>query len=402
MKLKYLLLPTVFLLFIFGLGFFSISTPDREISKLENRGLTQLPELTQTSILTGTYFKEFEAYFTDQFFNRDKWVELYTIWEMKMDKTFVNGYHITTDNWIMPQPSNSFYKDKLEKSAQSLNELGRDLQQRGTELYYFPMPAKVFEMAGLLPSYVPKGKGKESTDFLLSNLDHNVITGVNVSKKLNEQISFDEMKSYYFKTDHHWNIKGAFFGYKMILNEISKSKPIKSTLNIDEEYDLVCVQGRELIGSWNRNLHMLVDASDDVPCYYQPKNFFLEDMEYYIGEILKKNKVEFKDYYASGLQKDIKKMEYHDTYANNYAELNIVNKTVENNVKALLIKDSYANPLVPHIASLFKETTIFDPRYDKKRSTMDLLKKRKFDVVIILYNSNNLIGDMYNFDEPAK
>ncbi|MGM0876431.1 MAG: alginate O-acetyltransferase AlgX-related protein [Bacillota bacterium] len=402
MKLKHILLTTVFLPFLFAPSFYSIMTPDREISELENRGLAQIPGLTKNSVLSGEYFKEYEAYFTDQFFKRDKWVEFYTIWEMKMNKTFVNGYHVTIDNWIMPQPSNSFYKEELETSASSLNELGTMLHAKGTELYYFPMPAKVFEMAELLPPYVPRGRGKESTDVLLSMLDDKVVHGVNVSKKLNEEVPFAEKKSYYFKTDHHWNIKGAFFGFETMIEEISKTQPIKSKLNVEEEYNYSCEEGRELLGSWNRNLHMLVSAEDDNPCYFKPKNFSLADMDYYNGVISEEKTMEFTDYYATGIQKDLQTMEYHDAYANNYAELNIVNKAANNEVKALLIKDSYANPLVPHISSLFKETTIFDPRYDKKSSVIDLVNEREFDVVIVLYNSNNLIGAMYDFRQRAE
>lgn len=402
MKLKHFLLPLLFLFFIFGLSCYSIATPDREISELENRGLAQLPDLTKDSVLSGEYFKEFEAYFTDQFFGRDQWVKFYTIWEMMMNKTFVNGYHVTKDNWIMAQPSNTVKKEELNASAAALNALGTKLQEKGTVLYYFPMPAKVFEMAELLPSYVPRGKGVESTDYLVSNLNPDLVNGVNVSKKLNKEVSFEEKRDFYFKTDHHWNIKGAFFGFKTLIEEVSKTQPIKKELNVEDDYTFSCEKGRELIGSWNRNLHMLVNASDDRACYFQPKGFSLAEMDYYNGSISEKNKMAFSEYYASGLQTKKSKLEYHDMYANNYPELNIVNGEVNNETRALLIKDSYANPLVPHIASLFRQTTVFDPRYDKKRSVNDLLEASSFDVVIILYNSNNLTGSMYRFDQSAK
>lgn len=401
MKFKHILLTISFFLFLSLLGLYSIMAPDREISDMENRGLAQIPEITKDSVLSGTWFKEFEAYFTDQFFKRDKWVELYTLWEMKMNKTFVNGYHVTKEGWIMAQPSNSFYKEELESTALSLNEFGQLLHSKGTELYYFPMPAKVFEMADLLPSYVSKGRGMENTEFLLSKLEKKVVNSVNVSKKLNREVPFEEKKSYYFKTDHHWNIKGAFYGFETMAQEISKKQPL-SKVDINEDYVFSCEKGRELRGSWNRKLHWLVSSEDDIPCYYQPNSFSLKDMDYYNGIVSEKNKMELTDYYATGIEKDLQKMEYHDAYANNYPELNIVNNMAENQLKALLIKDSYANPLVPHISSLFKETTIFDPRYDKKRSVNDIVNTREFDVVIILYNSNNLIGDMYDFQRPAE
>lgn len=402
MKFGNYLLTIVFLLFLILISGISVYLPDKEISKLENRFLAQMPEIRMDKIISGEWTKNFETYFADQFVLRDEWVELYTKWEMLMGKTFVNGYHVTDDYWIMAQPSNSFPQKELDDSAKMLNELGEILKEKGSKLYYFPMPAKVFEMADVLPSFVPKGRGKENTEYLLSNLNENVVTGINVSKELNENFSKKEISKMYFKTDHHWNMRGAFFGYQTLIQVIGEDFPIHKDLMKKENYTFYCEKEKTIIGSWNRNLHMLVPANEDYPCYYQPNKFSFDDMVIYKGEMKKQNLFPFNEYYAIGLRKNEAFIEYHDAYANNYAELNILNKNEKNGLNVLLIKDSYANPIIPHIALHFTKTTVFDPRYDKKRSVLDLINNREFDLVIILYNSNNLKGSMYLFDQPAK
>lgn len=39
--------------------------------------------------------------------------------------------------------------------------------------------------------------------------------------------NFSDFKSYFFKTDHHWNYKGSYQGYKDIISMVSKDEPIK-------------------------------------------------------------------------------------------------------------------------------------------------------------------------------
>jgi len=66
----------LFLLIITVLGlanFLNFNKPT--ISVLENRALKRKPELTVNSLLTGTYFKDYEEYYSDTFILRDKLVK---------------------------------------------------------------------------------------------------------------------------------------------------------------------------------------------------------------------------------------------------------------------------------------------------------------------------------------
>ena len=400
MKIGQYLLVMGFIAFIFSIGFKSIAAEDRDISELENRPLAQKPEVTINGLITGELTKGYEEYFTDQFTNRDTWVEMFTKSELLLNKTFINNFHITDENFILARPSTGFPQKKLDASAEELNELGNILNQKGTSLYFFPMPAKINETNRLLPWYVPRGSGKKNTEYLLSNLNNEVI-GTNVSSIMNEKYSSKEMTDFYFKTDHHWNIKGAFAGMHIMMDVIAEKYPIPKDYSLDN-YDFSCVKQSALIGSWNKELQMLVDASADPVCHYFPNNYSFNDYQVYMGKTEDGIRKEPNEIYASGLKKKLTTFNFHDAYADNYAELNIINPNSSNKLNVLLIKDSYANPIIFPIAHHFHQTTIFDPRYDKKRSVMDMVNENQYDAVIILYNTNNLTGSMYEFEKTAE
>ncbi|WP_404322673.1 hypothetical protein LG298_23740 [Cytobacillus firmus] len=400
MKIGQYLLVMGFIAFIFSIGFKSIAAEDRDISELENRPLAQKPEVTINGLITGELPKEYEEYFTDQFTNRDTWVEMFTKSELLLNKTFINNFHITDENFILARPSTGFPQKKLDASAEELNELGNILNQKGTSLYFFPMPAKINETNRLLPWYVPRGSGKKNTEYLLSNLNNEVI-GTNVSSIMNEKYSSKEMTDFYFKTDHHWNIKGAFAGLQVMMDVIAEKYPIPKDYSLDN-YDFSCVKQSALIGSWNKELQMLVDPAADPVCHYFPNDYSFNDYQVYMGKAEDGVRKEPSEIYASGLKKKLTTFNFHDAYADNYAELNIINPNSSNKLNVLLIKDSYANPIIFPIAHHFHQTTIFDPRYDKKRSVMDMVNENQYDAVIILYNTNNLTGSMYEFEKTAE
>src|SRR5699024_10598157 len=103
--------------------------------------------------------------------------------------------------------------------------------------------------------------------------------------------------------------------------------------------------------------------------------------------------------YGRGFNEDKTLVNYSDLFTYNYREINIVNpKRAETDNKILIIKDSYANPIIYYIAEHFYETTIYDPRYNEDRTVQEFIEENDFDIVAMVYNSANLTGVTYNFD----
>lgn len=70
----------------------------------------------------------------------------------------------------------------------------------------------------------------------------------------------------------------------------------------------------------------------------------------------------------------------------------------KNNTNLLVLKDSYANAIVPFLAQHFSDTYVLDLRHYKEKSVYQYIKDHDINVVLILYNDTNLSGEMYSFD----
>ena len=69
-----------------------------------------------------------------------------------------------------------------------------------------------------------------------------------------------------------------------------------------------------------------------------------------------------------------------------YVENRIINTLSDNNLKVLLIADSFARPMVTYLASNFEETRYLDPQEGRYTdSYVEYIDKYKPDVVIMMF-----------------
>ena len=73
--LKYLTI-FIFLGFIFIFPIINLITPDKIISEMENKILTQMPKISFDKIKNGSFMKSFDEYTSDQFPFRENFISL--------------------------------------------------------------------------------------------------------------------------------------------------------------------------------------------------------------------------------------------------------------------------------------------------------------------------------------
>jgi len=184
----------------------------------------------------------------------------------------------------------------------------------------------------------------------------------------------------YYKTDHHWTSLGAYYGYVEACNEMGLDpKPISEFDEID--YD-------DFLGSiYNLTKSDILKENEDEILAYVPQ----ADIEYKImtesGE-LTYDQVVSTDFYT----RDYK----YNVFLggdNNLA-------TVENHDSAIsdetlmVIKDSYANALIPYFVNHFKRIVIVDPRYSKQ-SFSELVAAYEVDRLMIVNSGQALASESY-------
>ena len=73
--------------------------------------------------------------------------------------------------------------------------------------------------------------------------------------------------------------------------------------------------------------------------------------------------------------------------------IQITNQKIQNGKELLIIKDSYANSIVPFLLHHYEKIHIIDPRF-YKLSIQDYLKEEKVKEVLILYHMGTIDEDL--------
>lgn len=397
-KARKWILIILFFAFIFTVFFYLTASADIEVSDVEKRELAQNPDLSIENVSSGEYMDEFESYFLDQFPGRNIWLKSYLQYQQMTNKTYIFDYYVSDANWIIPKPSYSEPSSHIDDAVKNLNEFASTMKSEGKEVYFASLPHKV-NTIDILPSYIEEGKGIEKKDYFFSNFDHENIPMVDVGKEFKEEYTDEELKERYFKTDHHWNMYGAFEGYQKVASLLSNNSAYYTPINEDEsDYELTCQNDKQFIGSYNNQLYLTVDTTGEKICHMLPKDDLFD--RYQITWNGKDRS--FKQVYGTDIFRDNNPVDFGGLYMNNTAEINIENPAVKDDSRLLILKDSYANPIAFHVAQHFSNTTVYDIRYNDEQILTEYMAEKDFDVVLFLYNDAMLQGESFRFSTPMK
>jgi hypothetical protein len=167
-----------------------------------------------------------------------------------------------------------------------------------------------------------------------------------------------EYQTFFYKTDHHWDVKGQLQGYQDI---IRLTKGLQEPLRTTEE---VYIEGLKYYGSKSR-------ISNDYEIYDDFKVLIADLSEHkeYVNDV--EQLYDRKEAYVSGTYTKTEGVSY---YGNcNGGDYGLVtydyNQPDKSNI--LIFVDSFSNPINSFIASHFNKTYIVDLRYYKDTYGVD-------------------------------
>ncbi|MFY0518421.1 DHHW family protein [Lysinibacillus sp. UGB7] len=386
-KIQTYLLPITFFCIIFGGFVVHVLTVDRPQSEMENRPLESANiSPSPQEIFSGKWSKQVESYISDQFPARDTWMRDYVFFQRAMGKTYLNDKYAVGDDsgWIISKPAAAKSDEELASFATDLQQLSEGLAERNIPFTFYSLPAKATYSREPSPSYMPDDAGIANNTKL-----HELVTAAGVD---NVRL-YDEMKEdfsaerNFFKTDHHWTMRGAYSGYEALLKTISERigetiKPIPF-----DEANTFCLPN-QFAGSWNKILYMTVDNNEQI-CYNEPASFATQ-FTIYDGTMEEGVTAPYEAVYgrAKKMSPDAL-VNYADAYSRDFAELTIVNENYDSDKHLVVIKDSYFNTIQFHVASHFKTVTILDLRY-LENDVISYLQSMQPDYVVLAYNDRNL------------
>ncbi len=357
----------IFVCFIGGIPVMHIFMPDRSFSDGENRVLQEMPEFSMKRLLKGRFTSEFERYISDQFPFRDGWVGIKSGMEKAMGKMDNNGVFLCKDGYLM-QGFDAPKGESMDKKIQAVNALSDMFPDINKYFVLVPNSVKVLE--DKLPKNAPVADESIYMDIIRDGLDGD-IHFIDVYDAL-----FSKRDEYiYYRTDHHWTTRGAYYAYRSIAAKMGFKASDMEEFKIQQVTD--SFYGSLYSKSGYRHI------SPDSIELYMPIN----PMDYKV-EYCMEGKTASSIYDMDALGKKDKYMVF---LGGNYPLIRITTPG-RNNRKLLIIKDSYANTLVPFLLEHYDEIYMVDPRYYTD-SIEKLVRDEHIDNIMILYNVITFVED---------
>ena len=389
-KFNQLILSAGFFAILFGFMLTTLFSPDRPISEIENRTLQTFPAITKSTLASGKFFNNFEEYFTDQFFGRDQFVQTYTYSEVLQEKIQVNDVIVGEDGWLFTPPAAELRTEKINRTVQVLRQF-MEKKPEGTDVFMSLVPHKSNILDHLIPPYFDHNYGYDNTQYFIDHRPPSIGI-IDIQKQFLQDFTQEELNSFYFKTDHHWNIKGAYEAYKRTIESFNGAVEGFNEVPLAEsQLSVQCLQGKEYKGSLNQQMHLLFPSSGENLCSYLPSadGVSMRAMDN-AGNV----RTSLPEIFGTGLGQPA--IRYTNLFTSDYPIIEFENSKAANDLHVVVLKDSYANPIQPLLAQHFKKTTFLDLRYYKEQSVLALLEEQETDVLLMFYNNSNLFGDIYD------
>ena len=358
-KLCQIINAAVFFGFIAAFAVTSVLLPKEEYSELENRYLSELPELDASGWFDGDIASGLASYADDHFPMRSNWISLHTSLEIIEGKKRVNGVYI--GNGRMMELAEPADPDRVDRSLEDIQYL---CEIADAPVFVMIAPTATQVYADDIPDYENVLDQSELIDYVYERIDGDAVT-VDVLPAL-EEAKDDYI---YYRTDHHWTPQGAYIAYA----EAAKMMGVVPAGL--ERFDIMHASH-----AFYGTLHSktLYDGTEpDVVDFYisNDRSIALTAGEY-VGSPYRTEYLQSKDKYLCYL-------------GPNMPMINLSSNAF--GMKLLVIKDSYANCMLPFLSEHFSSVDAIDLRY--MTDPDDYIELDEYDMILILYNADNFSTD---------
>lgn len=325
------------------IGILIWTLPKKEFSENENRILTVAPEISGDSVANGQLAREISDFFSDHFPLRDFFVELHSNSELLLQGES-NGVIKGKNGVLAIRPENlKKHLNNLKRTTNVINKFAEDFENMG-----------LYSVSAIAP--FPTEAQKSSMPRLWSNahlpdVTENIKSAVSLADVLKDK------ENVWYKTDHHWTSYGAYLAYVKLGEALGYTPYAPRDFSINTVSDT-------FYGTVYSRSGLYSTKPDTVELWRYAGDEKFYDMSY----------LDKKDKYAV-------------FGGGNHGHLTY--DSDEEKPRLLIIKDSYANAVIPFIARHFS-LEVVDPRYFYG----DIYEiAAKCDKVLFLYGAASLLID---------
>ena len=351
---------------LFVLGVADLCNSDRVYSESENRVLASRPVFSWESLISGKYGDAYEEYMSDQFTGRDKWVGIKTRADILFRKKEVNGVYLGSDHYLIGVNDPEEYTQQMEDSR--IVSLKKLVNRWDAKVMLVPTADNI--LTDKLPAFAPcydetrlLAKVKESV-----GEEHYIDVYSALQEHAGEPI--------YYRTDHHWTSLGAYYGFLAWADSMGKFPYPYNTAGmktVSEDFQGT-LQSRINV-AWTKDKIQYFPETEKKPVTVT-YDFADTADSLYAPEYL-----ETKNQYGFFLNDNHAFIEIHTGYN--------AGKTL------FVIKDSYANSMIPLLTAHYETIYVVDLRYfnGKLFQLMEQYEPEQGMDVLVLYDCIHFLED---------
>ena len=367
-ELKKYPLLVLFFVFLFGFMFLDMAWPKRGYSDLERRDLAQVPEFSLTKLFENVWTSEYDNYTKDQVVGRDMWLRLQSRSEsLVFQKEEIGGALLGDDEMLFAQTlalkptEERILKSNIQQSSSSSSFA---LRYPGKVTLMITPSASV-----IYPDKLPANAPLLDENALLDTI-FSMHEGANCIDLREAFSAAAEDTQLYYKTDHHWTTDGgAYLAYQEYCRSLGLTPMEVSAGDFGQVPDFYGTTYSKCL-RWDQTPDTIsyLDIPDQMTVWKTNARGEATEPQFTSG-LYEMEKAETADKYAMFL----------------YGNQGYVTIEGRGEGRVLVVKDSYANSLVPYLIENYAEICVIDPR--SYRNSIDaLMQREQFDQVLLLFS----------------
>lgn len=323
-----------------------------------------MPRLSVESVVDGRFTDKFSAFCTDRFPFRTRMLTLNSSFELGLGKLETKSVMKGANgNLIKRLEYNSF--EKLEENISAIENICEHAKENGGKAIFFCAPRAVDVLGDYCPPLFDSAKSGEVWE--------HVTNAQTLTEKLRTKAAAGEYV--FYKTDHHWTTIGAYYAYCQLGKSLGFSPYPLSDFTPE-------TVSEDFYGT-TYSASLLPTVTPDKITAYR-----------YEGD--EKIKVTDMSTGKSSSLYDLTALDGSSKYdfflGGNKAHLRIES----GNPRLVLIKDSFANSVIPFLARHF-DIDVIDPRYLREpleNTLANLYSTEENPNVLILFGVDTLTEDV--------
>ena len=369
-------------LFCAFIGVFLVAnavSPDRTFSEVENRNLEQLPAVDfgtpeklfrDGNFFNGQFMRDFETYTTDQFIGRDAWVDLKARTERALGKKENNNVYFADNDTLITR----FDQPAADRVTENLNYVNKFVENVDIPVVFSLIPTQACIWADRLPEGAPNAS---QTDLMAQA--QGAVTGATWADVYTPLMEHKD-EDIFYRTDHHWTSLGAYYGYTGLASALGYT-PVPLT-----DYTPT-VRSTEFYGTVFSSSGVRWVKPDTITTYVPDDGITVVSHTYdNSGNPVEEQRALYVESFLSVKDK-------YSMFLGGNQSLGVVkNANNPDGPKLLIIRDSYADSLVPFLTAHYSEIHLIDPRY-YHLSVKDYVEQNGIDQALVLYSVPNFVTD---------